>query len=126
MVTTYIVCSVLLLVAAWSKGVQDSIAHHNSLKARGQWWDSDISWQWKYAANSNNTREKFWGSTRWFVFVTDAWHCFAMVNMSAWQMALCLLLPVTWQWQIAAFVGAKVVYGTLFEATYRHLNNQKP
>ena len=127
---TYAICALLLVLAAGCKGVQDSIAHHNSQKWRGIWWDTTLSWRWKYvdqsASGLQSLKPRFFGSTTFLVWTTDAWHCFGMLNMSAWQTALCLLLPYPWYGQLAAFVGIKVFYGLFFEVTYRHLNKQTP
>jgi hypothetical protein len=130
------ICVLLLAVSAGSKGVQDSIAHHNSHKKRGFWWDNEVSWMLKYEhyyytdASGKPTRpfvlhtlkHAFPGSKTWLVWTTDAWHFFGMLNMSAWQAAVCLLLPLAWYWQLAAFVAIKAYYGLLFEITYKNLN----
>ena len=131
-----IIVGALLLGSALCKSVQDSIAHHNSQKRRGVWWVHEQSWKWKYATTVVDTgvgrttfvqidTPKFFGSTTWLVWTTDAWHCFGMLNMSAWQAALCLLLPLAWYYQVLAFVLIKVGYGGGFELLYRRLNKTK-
>lgn len=125
----YFIVGALLLGSALCKAVQDSIAHHNSLKRLGQWWDHERSWMWKYARDKtgiipNHLPPRFFGATTFLVFVTDAWHLFGMFCMSFWQAALCLLLPFPWRYQLLSFAAIKLVYGSVFELLYRYLNKQ--
>lgn len=138
-----IIVGALLLSSALAKAVQDSIAHHNSLAqlmpADGHsqfwhlWWNHKESWRNKYkklpdvipGVFNTSAEPRFFGSTTFLVFVTDAWHFFGMLNMSAWQAAICLLLPFAWYYQLLAFVLIKIGYGGGFELLYRWLNKQK-
>ena len=125
----YWITGALIGVSALAKGVQDSIAHHNALRARGPWWNSDLSWQWKYEQpyspdKAANRTERFWGSTRWFVALTDAWHFFGMVRDTCWQSALCLLIPDAWYYQLICLALIKIAYGFIFERMYQALNKQ--
>lgn len=132
----YAVAGLLLLASAFFKAVQDNIAHHNSLAHLGRWWDSTDSWKLKYKCFSQSNgwtdnvqwhpvqplTPRFFGSTTLFVALTDAWHAFQLLNYSAWQAALCLLLPFPWYQQLAAFFLLKLGYGGFFELLYRKLS----
>jgi len=125
----YWIAGALIGFSALGKAVQDSIAHHNALKRLGAWWDSDISWQWKYKqpyqpSYAQDVAERFWGSSRWFVGLTDAWHCFGMLRDTCWQVAFCLLIPDTIWYKLIAFVAIKVMYGSAFETLYQYLNKK--
>lgn len=125
----YAIAGLFLLASAFFKAVQDNIAHHNSFKQRGLWWDNDNSWKLKYkrywdpnTESGINTAPRFFGSTTFLVALTDAWHAFQLLNYSAWQAALCLLLPFPWYQQLTAFFLLKLGYGGVFELLYRKLS----
>jgi hypothetical protein len=132
----YRICTLLLLLSAGCKGIQDSIAHHNSQARRGIWWDYANSWKWKYRCRivsagtdwetimPDTNTPRFFGSTTFLVWSTDAWHFFGMLNMSCWQVAICLLLPFPWYGQLAVFAAIKAAYGGVFELVYRHVNKK--
>lgn len=84
--------SILLMALAFiCFGVMDELAHHYDsiqLKLSRSFWDKRISWKNKWKANKklsgiSYTEEKFWGSSRWFVFLTDGWH---LVQFIAYQL----------------------------------------
>lgn len=58
----------------------DKITHHYSTsifsdnKYNQLFWNPIISWKNKWKHGNKEFGEKFWGSSRWFVFLTDAWH----------------------------------------------------
>lgn len=131
---TYILIGLLLALSAAARAVADGIAHHNSFKERGLWWDYEQGCQWKYKTigidpegyiiNQYPLTAKFWGSTTFLVFLTDAWHCFCMVRDTAWQLALVLLLPLPWYGLLGAFMVGKAAYSTIFQLLYTHFNKQ--
>jgi len=75
----------LTFVSGVAKGYSDvinyryeefKIIHPN---ANDQYWNPDISWTNKWKVGST-TEERFWGSSRWFVPLTDANHMFPTVS----------------------------------------------
>jgi len=44
------------------------------------YWIKAFSWQNKYKNGDKKQGEKFFGSTRWFVAFTDAWHLFGIIE----------------------------------------------
>ena len=64
------------------KGISDLLQFHfkesffNDLDS--DFWNPELSWYNKWAVNkwglADTSKERFWGSSRWFVFITDGWH----------------------------------------------------
>tara|TARA_B100000900_G_C20548034_1_gene703456 strand:- start:137 stop:568 length:432 start_codon:yes stop_codon:yes gene_type:complete len=84
MFTTFLLLlSILFIVIAGaSEAVMDKVQFHYSKsifwddeKYKQNFWDPQRSWVNKYKPGSTS-EPKFWGSTTFFVFTTDAWHLF--------------------------------------------------
>ena len=88
MLITIIIIGVLLtIVSGLSKAIMD-LSEDKKLKFKNEFfWLKTYSWKnkWKLDDKSNPIRvngkyvEKFFGSSRWFVSLTDAWHVFGFV-----------------------------------------------
>ena len=84
MITTIdcIIVFVLLVIAGGLNGIMYLLQFHfyRSIfsKYKSSFWNPQRSWEnkWKWDRTGNKTVmvEKFWGSSRWFVWTTDAWH----------------------------------------------------
>lgn len=70
-------------------------------------WNPNLSWPNKWKNGDRSQGERFWGSSRWFVFMTDGWHLLKFVRnmfvilgvylvllnfMSWWQALMCVLI----------------------------------
>ena len=71
-----------IIIAGASEAVMDKVQFHynksifwNEEKYKQNFWDPTRSWVNKYKQGSTY-EPKFWGSTTFFVFTTDAWHLF--------------------------------------------------
>lgn len=108
-----LIITLLSLLAGASKGVTDSIMHHDGYKHLGYWWSAD-SWKMKYIRN-NKWSFKLGVSL-------NAWHIFD------WTRNLCALLgmllafycpdmlPIEW----LSFCGFQVFfYLLMFQLFYR-------
>lgn len=66
-----------LLLAGACKGIADSLQHHFHCTVfsylNHEYWNPRVSWVYKWKT-WNSREEKFWGSSRWFVWLTDGWH----------------------------------------------------
>jgi len=88
MLITIIIIGVLLtIVSGLSKAIMD-LSEDKKLKFKNEFfWLKAYSWKnkWKLDDKSNPIRvngkyvERFFGSSRWFVSLTDAWHVFGFV-----------------------------------------------
>jgi hypothetical protein len=69
----------ILAIAALGKAVMDTLQQHFCCsvfkKYEGKKWiDPGISWMNKYKDGNSKKGPRFFGSTTFFVFVTDLWH----------------------------------------------------
>ena len=78
-----IVISVLLtIISSFSKAICDLSEEGNLFRNKSinqLFWYKDLSWKNKWKGGLRTKGEKFWGSSRWFVMFTDAWHLFGFI-----------------------------------------------
>ena len=73
----------LIFLAGVCEGYMDVLQFHYSKfekkhkKADRLFWDAEISWTNKYDKDFN---PRFWGSTTFFVSLTDGWHLMKMLR----------------------------------------------
>ena len=81
MLITIIIIGVLLtIVSGFAKAICD-LSEDGKLKFyKKTYWIKAFSWQNKYKNGDKKQGEKFFGSTRWFVAFTDAWHLFGIIE----------------------------------------------
>lgn len=81
--TVYILPIILLIVSSILKSLMDTIQFHwessffSKIDKNSKlflWLNPLYSWQNKWKDKYKPNGEKFWGSSRWFAFLTDAWH----------------------------------------------------
>ena len=80
-ILTYIIVSFLVIIAAISKAVMDTISFHydtSVFKNSGTWFNPSLSWNNKYTWSKN----KFiaWLLQNPLVLLTDAWHFFGFIQ----------------------------------------------
>ena len=74
-ITLIILSVVFSILSGFSKAICD-LSEEDKLKFHAkEFWIKNLSWKNKW----KNGKEKFWGSSRWFVSFTDAWHLFGFV-----------------------------------------------
>lgn len=111
---------ILISFAAALDAVQDILKSKfdvSVFKNLGTWWDPSKSWVNKWAVNST-TKERFFGSSTFLVFLTDAWHFFKMLMLGCLFAAF--LFPVSF-YIILLF---PIIWGVIFELFYKILKNQ--
>lgn len=75
-ITLIILSVVFSILSGFSKAICD-LSEEDKLKFQPkEFWIKNISWKNKW----KNGKEKFWGSSRWFVSFTDAWHLFGLIE----------------------------------------------
>lgn len=72
---------ILLIIAGISNAVMDVLRFRFSRSIfsnfkNQQWWNPRLSSANKWKNGDHTQGERFWGSSRWFVRFTDAWHFF--------------------------------------------------
>jgi len=78
------------------------------------WWymDQSAGWKWKNGHDKTDG-ERFWGSSRLFVFLTDGWHLFQFVFLNTFILAIVLYEPMINWW--ADFL----IYGVVMKGTFQ-------
>jgi len=81
MTATLITISIITsFLSGFSKAICD-LSEDGKLKFyKKTYWIKAFSWQNKYKNGDKKQGEKFFGSTRWFVAFTDAWHLFGIIE----------------------------------------------
>lgn len=103
-----IVIITLTLLVMMGFGLMDELAHHydsikiSAIKKNPQFWDKRSSWsnKWKLEFNKSlpiiTDKERFWGSSRWFVFLTDGWHLVQFITYQFLALAIAFALCQCW------------------------------
>jgi len=80
MLITLIIASVVLtIVSGFAKAVMD-LSEEGKIKFKpSRYWIKSMSSPNKWKDGDPRKGEKFFGSSRWFVSLTDAWHVFGFV-----------------------------------------------
>lgn len=81
MTATLITISIITsFLSGFAKAICD-LSEDGKLKFyKKTYWIKAFSWQNKYKNGDKKQGEKFFGSTRWFVAFTDAWHLFGIIE----------------------------------------------
>ena len=83
-------------------------------------WDKHKSWKNKWKGGVAANGEKFFGSSTFLVWITDAWHLFTGLS----YIALSIAVAFTQSLFGVAFIFIPLVMGLLvFEASYRILKD---
>jgi len=111
---------IFVLLAAVSNSVMDVLQFHftRSIFIRGEhlFWNPEISWENKWKNGDPSQGEKFWGSTRWFVFATDGWHLAQFLMLTFFSLAIVFYQPMHSWW--LDLIIYKVLFGVGFELFY--------
>lgn len=79
MTVALIILSVVFsILSGISKAVMD-LSEESKIKGNPLFWHKNKSWQNKWKNGDKKQGEKFFGSSRWFVSLTDAWHLFGLI-----------------------------------------------
>lgn len=129
-----------LLLAFVAFGIMDELAHHfddiklKFIKSNSKFWDKRVSWmnKWKQVCSQPvgdtigsptgyilTTEERFWGSSRWFVFVTDGWHLMQFIGYHLVCTSISLLAILDFWWAMAASTVLHVVVATVKHYTMK-------
>jgi len=121
------------IMAAVCNAVMDTLAfHYSTSKFKGfnpLFWDVTKSWRNKYKNGRKDEGPKFFGSTTFLVFTTDAWHLFQFISNSLIIVSIVILAQpffhLVWWIDILVFIGLKAIWGTVFELFYGTLLTDK-
>ena len=116
-----IVISVLMAVlSGLCKAIID-LSEENKMKFyKKTFWIKSLSWQNKWKNGDKKQGEKFFGSSRWFVSLTDAWHLFGLLFRLCYSVAFaCVGYLISINiWYAFGFIVAYTVFASSFHIFY--------
>ena len=115
---------ILMLLFVVSDAMQDAITWNFDQSVfrnlNPLYFDPSQSWVNKYKDNNPLEGEKFFGSTTFFVWLTDFWHMLKFIKMNCIWVALVVASATWWLY----FAGI-VFHGVVFELAYRIIRRKK-
>lgn len=114
----------LVAIASVAKAIMDTLnfkfssSIFNKIKSQKikNWFDPKESWKNKYKDGNKTKGEKFIGSSTVFVWLTDAWHFFQSVMLTALEIALVTVaIEFNILSNIVLLILIKVIRGFTFE-----------
>ena len=121
MTITLIILSVVFSVLAGiSKAICD-LSEEGKIKFyKKTFWVKSLSWQNKWKNGDKKQGEKFFGSSRWFVLFTDAWHLFGVLFRISFAVAYtCIgMLTTVSYFYLFGVVVAYILFATSFHIFY--------
>lgn len=123
MVVATITAYLLLAIAGVSKAVMDKITFHyyeSVFKMMNEYfWNPMYSWMNKYKEGIAALGPKFFGSTKFFVWMTDAWHLFGLTRESSFAIAFFLLGAYsTWWLALIGYALSRIVFQVFFKKIF--------
>ncbi len=114
---------ICLLFAGGMKGTKDALNFHESAVFerlpnldRSFWGSPANTWKNKYKDYDNSGKvEKFWGSSRWFAWTTDAWH---LLDSILWILIVLGVVTYRGDRYIIDFIALKIAFAIGFYLTY--------
>lgn len=70
---------IFAILAGVCKAICD-LSEESKIKGHPLFWHKDTSWNNKWENGLRSKGERFWGSSRWFVALSDAWHLFGFLE----------------------------------------------
>lgn len=117
---------IFIAISGASEAVMDKIQFHfeksifSKSKYNSLFWNPSISWKNKYES-IETLKPKFWGSTTYFVFLTDAWHLFKFFKNTFIFVAISLAFLISCNsinYAILYFIIGRSIYGASFSLMF--------
>lgn len=122
MVTTLIILSVVFsILSGLFKAICD-LSEEGNIKGNPLFWHKNKSWQNKWKNGDKKQGEKFFGSSRWFVLFTDAWHLFGLLfrlSFIVTYTSIGMLANVSYSYLFGVLV-AYVIFAISFHIFYTY------
>ena len=125
MTTALIILSIFFaILSGICKSVMD-LSEESKIKGNPLFWHKNKSWQNKWKNGDKSQGEKFFGSSRWFVLFTDAWHLFGVLFRVFYaKVYICIGLLISIDiWYTFGVLVAYIIFTTTFHIfhTYKIL-----
>lgn len=125
MIATLIILSIVLsIIAGVCKAITDLSEEAKIKYDNDFFWIKIYSWKNKYKLDSNRNPirkngkyvERFFGSSRWFVFLTDAWHLFGLLfRLSFATSYVCIGILISINiWYTFGILVSYIIFATSF------------
>lgn len=114
----------MLIIGGISNAVMDVLRFRYSTSIFREfknqlWWNPSISWKNKWKNGDPSQGEKFWGSSRWFVRFTDAWHFFQGLMFTCFFLTIVLYQEIIYIW--VDFILMYILFTGIFQLFYGKL-----
>tara|TARA_R110001606_G_scaffold140842_2_gene279858 strand:- start:2449 stop:2838 length:390 start_codon:yes stop_codon:yes gene_type:complete len=118
---------ILVILAGVSKSIMDVLQFHfsdskfNTNRLEQYFWNPDLSWMNKYKDfEAMGKVPRFFGSTTFLVWTTDAWHLFQMIKNVTLISGMLLIGFNAGNWKMLILFGGigYILYTTIFELFY--------
>lgn len=122
MVTTLIILSVVFSVLSGLFKAVCDLSEEGKIKGNPLFWHKNKSWQNKWKNGDKKQGEKFFGSSRWFVLFTDAWHLFGLLfrlSFIVTYTSIGMLANVSYSYLFGVLV-AYVIFAISFHIFYTY------
>jgi hypothetical protein len=122
---------ILLVISGISKAIMDKINFHYGKsvfrKKNAMFWHPVVSSQNKYKDGIKKRGPKFFGSTTFLVWTTDAWHLFGMIRGITFASVFLLLGldGAPWWMVLLAYALDKVIFEVYFKWFFNLEDNGK-
>lgn len=112
---------IILIIGGMSNAIMDVLRFRYSLSIfrnfkNQQWWNPILSSANKWKNGDKSQGERFWGSSRWFVRFTDAWHFFQGMMFTCFFLSIILYQPFINWW--ADFIIMYFIFTFTFQMFY--------
>ncbi len=127
---------ILIVISGIAKSISDTVADHYDKSIfpkfkKPFFWNKEISWKNKYKNQEPQQGERFLFSTTIFVWLTDAWHLFNMIQNTALIFAIIvgITIPIetvftegknTFSYVIL-FIILKLLHTASFQLFYKNI-----
>lgn len=123
MVYQIILSIVFVIIAGISKSICD-LSEENKIKFQPEtYWVKSKSYVNKWKDGDKSRGEKFFGSSRWFVSLTDAWHLLGLIERLSLAIAYVFigLLICKNIWFIFMALGCYILFASSFHMFYTYV-----
>lgn len=108
----------LCVLAGLLRALHDTLTHEpggGKPAGWGAFWNSQISWRFKYRDADPALGPRFPGSTTWLVAFTDGWHLSNLLSWGAMGGAVVVATWCSWEWAAAGVVAGKVIFEPVYQ-----------
>lgn len=114
---------IFIILAAFSNAVMDVLSTRYDVSIfrnfkNEKFWDWRLSWKNKWKNGSILNGERFFLSSTWLVFLTDAWHLFKALMLAFVSLAIIFYKPIFGMLDVFLFC---IIWGVVFEVSYNKI-----